>query len=233
MCGVRSDIGVTERTSTASAPNCIAESAPDPRYCTAAPYASNAGSPVGKGKSKSTILPATSCACARRSSKSFTTSTGAVMPPAGVPMLRPSPSMCSVSRRGEISTALSAPRSHTGTITASVCTFSRPSAFICSTIQSIACSRRAEPLGRLPNVSASSASRSHAELSASAASMSLFCDVRAAASGAGMRCALSGAAASNATSAMALGANVFMAAEAIRRSPRRPATRVPHRCPRA
>ena len=49
------------------------------------------GTSVGKGASKSTIFPLASAACAVRSSKLFTTSTGAVIPSGGVPTLPPEP----------------------------------------------------------------------------------------------------------------------------------------------
>ena len=45
---------------------------------------------------------------------------------------------------------LSLPRTHFGTITRSVCTFSRPSFFIVSTAQAMARLRFSEPLSRWP-----------------------------------------------------------------------------------
>src|SRR5262245_9925098 len=65
--------------------------------------------------------------------------------------------------------ALSRPRIHFGSITFSVCTFSRPSFFIVSAAHPIARERLSEPLSRLPYVSVSSASRCQAKSSAVAA----------------------------------------------------------------
>jgi hypothetical protein len=106
-----------------------------------------------------------------RSSKLDTTTTGAVMPPADVPTLPPRPSIASGLRRGDTSSADSAPRTQCGTITASPRTFSSPSARIFASVQSIACSSASEPLSRLPKVSVSSAMRFHAALSFVAASI--------------------------------------------------------------
>ena len=50
-----------------------------------------------------------------------------------VPTLSPSPSMTIACRAGSTISALSAPRTHFGTMTLSVCTFSRPSRFISAT----------------------------------------------------------------------------------------------------
>ena len=81
------------------------------------------------------------------------------MPFRGVPTLMPSPSMASFARRGFTSSADSSPRTQCGTMTGSPRTFCKPSSFIVSRIQSIAASRLAEPLMRLPNVSTRRPSR--------------------------------------------------------------------------
>ncbi len=106
-----------------------------------------------------------SAARASRSAKLFTTSTCAVIPLAGVPMLPPSPSIGSGARRGVSISADSSPRTQCGTIAASVCTLSSPSSFIRATIQSIACSSDFDPLSRFPKVSVRRAIRFHAALS--------------------------------------------------------------------
>ena len=123
------------------------------------------------GASNSTIFPFTAAPRAARSSKLVTTTTGAVIPPAGVPTLPPSPSIASGFRRGVTSSADSAPRSQWRTITGSPRTFSSPSARMRSSVQSIARSSDADPLSRCPNVSVSSAMRFHAALSRIAASI--------------------------------------------------------------
>ena len=106
-------------------------------------------------------------AIARRassSSKLWTTSTSASMPSGGVPTLLPRPSidqrMPVAARR---SPALSRPRTQCGTLTGSVCTFSRPSFFISlDGPLDRGVERSREPLRRWPNVSPSTASRSQA-----------------------------------------------------------------------
>ena len=111
------------------------------------------------GTSNSTILPFASAARLWSSSNELTTSTGAVIPRFGVATLPPSPSIASLAARGFTSSADSAPRTQCGTITGWPRTFSRPSAFIRSSTQSIAASRLPEPLSRWPKVSTSRPSR--------------------------------------------------------------------------
>ena len=68
--------------------------------------------------------------------------------------------MRSAARRGRTSSADSRPRTQCATITGSPRTFCSPSRFISARIQSIAASRLADPLGRWPNRSTSTPSRS-------------------------------------------------------------------------
>ena len=89
----------------------------------------------------------------------MTTSTRAVIPFLGVPTLPPRPSIASLAARGFTSSADSAPRTQRVTMTGSPWTFSSPSAFMKSRIQSIAASRLADPLSRWPKVSTSRPSR--------------------------------------------------------------------------
>ncbi len=112
------------------------------------------------GTSNRTIRPSASSARCSSSSKLETTSTSAVIPAAGVPMLPPRPSMGSSAARGSTSRADSSPRTQRGTMTGSPRTFSSPSASISARIQSMAASRLADPLNRWPNPSTSRASRS-------------------------------------------------------------------------
>ena len=132
------------------------------------------------GTSNSTIFPFTAAPRAARSSKLVTTITGAVIPPAGVPTLPPSPSIASGFRRGVISSADSAPRTQWLTIARSPRTFSSPSARIRDSVQSIACSSAVEPAMREPKVSVSSAMRFQAALSRIAASIRRSAAVRCA-----------------------------------------------------
>ena len=60
--------------------------------------------------------------------------------------------------------ALSAPRTHRGTITRSVWTFSRPSRLISPTAHWMARSSAGDPLNRFPIVSVSTANRCHANV---------------------------------------------------------------------
>jgi hypothetical protein len=106
-----------------------------------------------------------------RSLKLPTTKTSAVMPPGGVAMLPPSPSIGRFWTRGRTICADSCPLTHTGTIAGSPRTFWSPSSFIRAITQSIVCSSAGVPLKRFPNLSVISASRFHAVLSFSAASM--------------------------------------------------------------
>ena len=78
-------------------------------------------------------MPRADAAFASSSSKLWTTSTSAWMPSPAVPTLSPSPSITIGWRAGSTISALSVPRTHLGTITCSVCTFSRPSFFISAT----------------------------------------------------------------------------------------------------
>ena len=130
------------------------------------------------GASNSTILPAACDALAVSSLKLLTTNTSAVMPPGGVAMLPPSPSMGMYCARGLTICADSAPRTQTGTMTRSPRTFWRPSSFIFAITQSIVCSSAGVPDRRLPNFSVISASRFQAVLSLSAASMMRFASAR-------------------------------------------------------
>ena len=153
MCGLRIEADATDRMRQATAPTRAAADGPSVRMRRVAEYSVN-------GVSKRTILPFASAARRSSSSNEATTSTGAVMPALGVPMLPPSPSMTSRAARGLTKSTDSAPRTQRGTITGSPRTFSSPSAFIWPRTQSIAASRLAEPLSRLPNVSTSRPSRS-------------------------------------------------------------------------
>ena len=74
----------------------------------------------------------------------------------------PSPSIATSWRGGSTISALSRPRTQCGTITGSVCTFSRPSAFIFSADHAIARARLSDPESRAPCRSVNSASRRHA-----------------------------------------------------------------------
>ena len=146
VCGLRMDAEATERMRQATAPARAAADGPSTRTFRVATYSV-------KGTSNSTILPFASAARRCSSSNAPTTSTGAVIPVFGVPTLPPSPSIASGAARGLTSSADSAPRTQCGTITGSPRTFSSPSAFMKSRIQSIAASRLAEPLSRWPKVS--------------------------------------------------------------------------------
>ena len=72
------------------------------------------------------------------------------MPPGGVPMLMPRPSMCSGFSRGVSRRADSLPRTQCGTLVGMIRTLLNPAAFICSADQATARSSDAEPLSRLP-----------------------------------------------------------------------------------
>ncbi len=141
VCGVWSENGVTDRSSAATAPALAAAMAPSSRYWTVGPYPVN-------GTLKSTIFPRASAARASSSAQLPTTMTSASIPPGGVPMLPPSPSIGNVRRTGRTNAADSAPRTHRGTSTGSPRTLARPSRCISAMIQSRAFSRLVLPLRR-------------------------------------------------------------------------------------
>ncbi|MNC85248.1 hypothetical protein D3C83_08380 [compost metagenome] len=72
------------------------------------------------------------------------------MPPAGVATVPPRPRISTSWLGGSTISALSRPRTQRGTITGSVRTFSRPSAFIAATAHAMAPSRFSEPLNLAP-----------------------------------------------------------------------------------
>ena len=107
---------------------------------------------VGRVRRRRTARSGPARARASRADRrsSTTSSTSASRPPGGVATVPPSPSIAIGWRGGSTISALSWPRIQRGTITRSVRTFSRPSAFIVSTAQAIARVRFSEPLRRLP-----------------------------------------------------------------------------------
>ncbi len=110
------------------------------------------------------MRPRTRSAFESSSSNPRTTTTSAWTPSgvAPVPTLSPRPSITIGCRSGSTISALSLPRTHLGTFTPSVCTFSRPSRFISLTAHSMARSSAGVPLRRLPMVSVSTARRCQA-----------------------------------------------------------------------
>ncbi len=86
------------------------------------------------------------------------------MPSAGVATLSPRPSITIGCRAGSTISALSEPRTHFGTMTRSVCTFSRPSRFISSAAHWIARSSAGVPLRRFPIVSVRTDNRCQANV---------------------------------------------------------------------
>ena len=96
------------------------------------------------------MRPGTWARLARRSSKLLTGTTSASMPPGGVATVPPRPSIAIGCRGGSTISALSTPRTHFGTITRSVRTLSRPSAFIASAAQATARAMFSDHAGRAP-----------------------------------------------------------------------------------
>ncbi len=112
-----------------------------------------------------TIFPLTSFPFSSNSSKLLTTTTSAFIPPFGVAMLPPSPSMPMLFLKGRIRSKDSLPRIQVGTCTRSPLGIFSPSDLISEMIQSKAFSRLLDPLKRGPKVSQRYASLSYAVLS--------------------------------------------------------------------
>ena len=178
VCGSSLIPMVSDRTIAATPPAFAAATAPPDRCRAAPPYAWNVSISVGSiDPLKKTMRPR---ALSPRESSSWnerTSTTGAVIPSAGVPMLLPMArtftGMVPASRE-TICPSSPSPRTQRLTMVGSRCTFSKPSARMCTAIAATAASACGDPVSRGPTDS------SFARVAYAPCSRRPFCEMLAA-----------------------------------------------------